>query len=83
MAAIPRRGRYLTGEVFERRALAFCVVCHTVSGNSIPNPVNERLGYLFGNFAACVGERDVAGRLARDGQGGLFVEVGDGLSLIP
>jgi len=31
VTAVPRRGRDLPGEVFERRALAFCVVCHTVS----------------------------------------------------
>ena len=50
--AIPRRGRDLPGEVFERRALAFCVVCHVVSGNSIPNSVDVRLGPLLKNFAA-------------------------------
>ena len=45
--AIPRRGRDLPGEVFERRAPAFCVVCHVVSGNSIPNSVDVRLGLLL------------------------------------
>ena len=50
--AIPRRGRDLSGEVFERRAPAFCVVCHVVSGDSIPNSVDERLGPLLKNFAA-------------------------------
>ena len=48
--AIPRRGRDLPGEVFERRALAFCVVCHAVSGNSIPNSIDVRLGAGFRNF---------------------------------
>ena len=50
--AIPRRGRHLTGEVFERRALALFVVCHAVSGDSIPNSVDVRLGSLLKNFAA-------------------------------
>ena len=45
--AIPRRGRDLPGEVFERRALALFVVCHSVSGDSIPNSVAERLGLLL------------------------------------
>ncbi len=52
MTAVPRRGRDLTGKVFERRALALFVVCHAVSGNSIPNPVDERLRLLLKNFAA-------------------------------
>ena len=52
---IPHRGRDLTGEVFERRALALFVVCHAVSGDSIPNSVDERLGSLLKNFAAGVG----------------------------
>ena len=45
--AIPRRGRDLTGEVFERRALALFVVCHAIAGNSIPNSVDVRLGLLL------------------------------------
>ena len=49
---------------------------------SIPNSINERLGYLFGNFAAGVGGRYVAGRLAGDGRGRLFVKVGDGFNLV-
>ena len=55
VTAIPRRGRDLPGEVFERRALALFVVCHAVSGNSIPNSVDERLSFLLKNFAAGVG----------------------------
>ena len=53
-AAFPLRNRCrdLPGEVFERRTLAFCVVCHAVSGNSIPNPIDVRLGTGFRNFAA-------------------------------
>ena len=78
MTAVPRRGRDLTGEVFERRALAFGIVCHAVSGNSIPNSVDVRLGTHFRSFAASIGNRDVAGRLAGDRRGRLLVEVGDG-----
>ena len=52
VAAIPRRGRDLTGEILQRRALAFGIVCHAVSGNSIPNSLDERLGLFFENFAA-------------------------------
>ena len=52
MAAVPRRGRDLPGEVFERRALAFGVVRHAVSGNSIPKTVDECLGARFRNFTA-------------------------------
>ena len=48
-----------------------------VSGNSIPNSVDERFGAGFGNFAAGVGKRDVAGCLAGDGGGRLFVEMGN------
>ena len=77
MTAVPRRGRNLPGEVFERRALAFGIVCHAVSGDSIPNSLDVRLGTRFDFFAASIGNCDVAGRLARDRRGGLFVEVGD------
>ena len=49
MAAVPRRGRDLTGEILQRRALAFCVVCHAVSSNSIPNSVDECICFLFEN----------------------------------
>ena len=76
MTAVPRRGRDLPGEVFERRTLALFVVCHAVSGNSIPYSINERLGAGFRNFATSVGKRDVAGRLAGDRRGRLLVEVG-------
>ena len=78
MAAVPRRGRYLTGEVLGSDALALEVVCHLVSGDSIPNSVYERLGFLFNDFAAPIGGGDVAGGLAGNRQGGLLVEVGDG-----
>ena len=69
MAAVPRRGRNLTGEVFGCNALAFGVVRHLVSGDSIPNSVYERLSFLLKNFAAGVGKRDIAGGLAGDGRG--------------
>ena len=78
MAAIPRRGCHLTGEVFDRRALAFCVVYHAVFSNSIPNPIDERLGARFDFLAARIGKRDVARGFAGDGRGRLFVDVGDG-----
>ena len=77
MTAVPRRGRHLTDEVFERRALTFGIVCHAVSGNSIPYSIDERLGARFDFFATNIGNRDVAGSLAGDRRGGLFVEVGD------
>lgn len=35
VTAVPSRGRHLTGEIFERRALAFGIVCHAVSGDSM------------------------------------------------
>ena len=66
MTAVPRRGRHLTGEVFERRAPALLVVCHAVSGNSVPNSVDICFGADFRDFAAGIGERDVAGGLAGD-----------------
>ena len=78
MATVPRRRRDLTGEVLGSDALALGVVCHLVSGNSIPNSVYERLGFLLKNFATTIGGGDIASRLARDGGGRLFVEVGDG-----
>ena len=52
MAAVPRRGRDLPGEVLERHALACRVICHAVSGNSIPKTVDECLGARFRNFTA-------------------------------
>ena len=52
MTAVPRRGRYLTGKVLASDALALFIVRHLVSGNSIPNLANVRLGFLFENFAA-------------------------------
>ena len=61
VAAVPRRGRHLTGEVLGSDALALKVVCHPVSGDSIPNSVYERLGFLFNDFAAPIGGGDVAG----------------------
>ena len=56
-AAFPLRNRCRNppGKVLASDALAMFIVRHLVSGDSIPNPVNERFGYLFGNFAACVG----------------------------
>lgn len=45
--------------------------------------LSPRHGFLFENFAAGIGERDVASRLARDGGWGLFVEVGDGSGFGP
>ena len=80
VTAVPPRGSHLTGEVFERRALAFCVVCHAVSGDSIPHSINVRFGTRFDFLAARIGDRDVAGCFAGDGRGGLLVEVGDGFS---
>ena len=47
MTAVPRRGRYLTGKVLASDALAMFIVRHLVSGNSIPNFANVRLGFLF------------------------------------
>jgi len=44
VAAVPRRGHDLTGEIFGCDALALEVVCHAVSGDSIPNSVDVRLG---------------------------------------
>ena len=78
VTAIPRRGSDLTGEVFGCYPLALWIVCHCLPGNSIPNFANVRLGFLFENFAAGVGDGDVAGGFAGDGGSGLFVEVGDG-----
>ena len=68
MTAVPRRGRHLSGEVFERRALALFVVCHAVSTDSIPNPVDHCLGAGFDDFAARIGGRDVAGSFTGDGR---------------
>ena len=45
------------------------VICHAVSGNSIPRTVDECLGFPFNDFAAAVGQDDVAHRLAGDGFG--------------
>ena len=78
MTAVPRRGSDLPDEVFASNALAFCVVCHAVSGDSIPHSINVRFGTRFDFLAARIGDRDVAGCLAGDGRGGLLVEVGDG-----
>ena len=75
--AVPCRGRHLSGETFGCDALALEIVCHLVFGDSIPNSVNERLGFLFNDFAAPIGGGDVAGGFARDGRGRLFVEMGD------
>ena len=50
VAAVPRRGRDLPGEVFASNALALLVVCHAVSGDSILNFANVRLGFFFENF---------------------------------
>ena len=52
MTAIPRRGGYLTGEIFERRALALFIVRHRVSGDSVPNAADVRICFLFENFAS-------------------------------
>ena len=53
-AAFPLRNlcRNPPGKVLERRALALFIARHLVSGNSIPNLANVRLGFLFENFAA-------------------------------
>lgn len=83
MTAVPRLGSHLPGEVFRSNALSLFVVCHAVSGNSIPNSVDERLGAGFRSFAAGIGGRYVAGGLAGDGSKGLLVEMGDRLSHIP
>ena len=64
VTAVPRRGSDLAGEVLGSDALALEVVCHLVSGDSIPNSVYERLGFLFNDFAAPIGGGDVSGGLA-------------------
>ena len=78
MAAIPRRGRDLTGEIFGCDALALEVVCHLVSGDSVPNPIYVRICFLLKNFAAPIGDGDVTSGFPADRRGGLLVEVGDG-----
>ncbi len=80
VTAVPRRGRDLTGEILQRRALAFCVVCHVVSGDSIPHSINVRLGAGFGYFATRIGGRDVARGFAGDERGRLLMEVGNGFN---
>lgn len=83
MTAVPRRGRNLTGEVFGSDAFASRVICHAVSGNSIPRTVDIRFRFLFDCFASAVRQGCITRRLAGDGRGRLLVEVGDRLSLIP
>ena len=52
-AAFPLRNlcRNPPGKVLASDALAMSIVRHLVSGDSIPNFANVRLGFLFENFA--------------------------------